>query len=410
MKKNKNSIKNIIFRCLLILCLAFFIKGSANADEEVDIDSLKASISEKENELKELEKEKKNIQAGKTNAQKVINGLKANKQELAGVVQELDNQVASIQTNIDNYNTLIADKTAEIETAKQELEAAEIVVENQYNAMKARIRFMYETGETFYLEMLMDSQSFGEMLNKADYIEQLAAYDRKMLEEYTLTVQYTEMCKQELEEEEAVLEEAKTAAEEEQQSMNALIEEKEQQIIAYENDINTKEQAIEEYDAELAAQNEIIQALEAQVAAEKEELADATTPKYSGGEFVWPAPQYKRISDDYGWRMHPTLGVKKFHNGLDMAAPGGSPILAAADGKVAAAGYSSSMGNYIMIDHGGKLYTIYMHASALYVSKGAVVTAGQKIAAVGTTGRSTGNHLHFGVRLNGEYVNPYNYL
>ena len=93
-----------------------------------------------------------------------------------------------------------------------------------------------------------------------------------------------------------------------------------------------------------------------------------------------------------------------------MAAPGGSPILAACDGKVVAAGYSSSMGNYIMIDHGEGLITIYMHASALYVSKGAEVTRGQKIAAVGTTGRSTGNHLHFGVRLNGEYVSPWNYL
>ena len=108
--------------------------------------------------------------------------------------------------------------------------------------------------------------------------------------------------------------------------------------------------------------------------------------------------------------MHPTLGVEKFHNGLDMAAPGGSPILAAYDGNVVAADYSSSMGNYIMIDHGDGLYTIYMHASALYVSKGNFVVKGQNIAAVGSTGRSTGNHLHFSVRLNGNYVNPWNYL
>jgi len=108
--------------------------------------------------------------------------------------------------------------------------------------------------------------------------------------------------------------------------------------------------------------------------------------------------------------MHPTLKVEKFHNGLDMAAPGGSPILAAYDGTVVAAAYSSSMGNYIMLYHGDNLYTIYMHASKLYVSNGAEIKKGQKIAAVGTTGRSTGNHLHFGVRLNGNYVNPWNYL
>ena len=93
-----------------------------------------------------------------------------------------------------------------------------------------------------------------------------------------------------------------------------------------------------------------------------------------------------------------------------MAAPGGSPILAAYDGEVIAADYNSSMGNYIMINHGGGLITIYMHASALYVSKGTMVARGDKIAAVGTTGRSTGNHLHFGVRLNGNYVSPWNYL
>ncbi|OQA22580.1 MAG: Murein DD-endopeptidase MepM [Firmicutes bacterium ADurb.Bin354] len=108
--------------------------------------------------------------------------------------------------------------------------------------------------------------------------------------------------------------------------------------------------------------------------------------------------------------MHPTLKVQKFHNGVDLAAPGGSPILAAYDGKVVAAAYSSSMGNYIMIDHGDGLYTIYMHASALYVSKGQTVSKAQKIAAVGSTGRSTGNHLHFGVRLNGNYVDPMGYL
>ena len=146
------------------------------------------------------------------------------------------------------------------------------------------------------------------------------------------------------------------------------------------------------------------------VAEENAKLEEANRIKYDGGIFAWPAPSYTRISDDYGNRIHPTLGVEQFHNGVDMAAPGGSPILAAYDGKVVAAAYSNSMGNYIMIDHGDGLYTIYMHASALYVSTGASVTKGQKIAAVGSTGRSTGNHLHFSVRLNGSYVSPWNYI
>ena len=158
--------------------------------------------------------------------------------------------------------------------------------------------------------------------------------------------------------------------------------------------------------------NAEIKAMEDLVAAQKAELAkeNKAARTYDGGMFAWPAPSYTRISDDYGNRMHPTLHVQQFHNGIDLASPGGSPILAAYDGTVVSAAYSSTMGNYVMLDHGDNLYTIYMHASALYVSKGENVVKGQKIAAVGSTGRSTGNHLHFSVRLNGSYVSPWNYL
>ena len=169
-------------------------------------------------------------------------------------------------------------------------------------------------------------------------------------------------------------------------------------------------QTVKEYEADIAEQNETIKALEAIVAEERKKLAAEQGRKYDGGVFAWPAPSYTRISDDYGNRTHPILGTQQFHNGIDMAAPGGSAILAAYDGKVVAAAYSGSMGNYIMIDHGDSLYTIYMHASALYVSKGQEVNRGDKIAAVGSTGRSTGNHLHFSVRLNGSYVSPWSYL
>ncbi|MBP3469612.1 MAG: peptidoglycan DD-metalloendopeptidase family protein [Lachnospiraceae bacterium] len=380
------------------------------ADNDEYIDSLRQSINEKEGELDELENQKASLQNGRSNLQSIVNGLQSEKQEMANYVQALDLQVQSIQNNIDSLNELIAAKEAEIQETQEELEAAEQTATTQYEAMKERIRFMYEQGDSMYLEMLMGADSFADMLNKADYIEQLSAYDRRKLEEYQLVVEYTQLCKEELLSEQELLDEAKVAAEEEQDNLNALIDEKEVQITAYETDIATKEAAIREYDAEIAEQNEIIAALEAQVAAEKAALADATRIRYDGGVFMWPAPSYTRISSPYGWRMHPTLGVEKFHNGVDMAAPGGSPILAAYDGKVVASGYSPSMGNYIMIDHGDTLYTIYMHASALYVSTGDYVTRGQKIAAVGSTGRSTGNHLHFGVRLNGQYVDPMGYL
>lgn len=402
------------YRLCMGLCLAVLmilnVSAVSRADNDEYIDGLRASISEKEDELDGLESQKAALQSGRSNLQSIVNGLEATKNEMSNYVAELDAQVAGIQSNIDFLNELIETKEAEITQTQEELTQAEQVATDQYEAMKARIQFMYEQGDTLYLEMLLNSDSFADMLNKADYIEQLSAYDRGKLEEYQLVVEYTELCRQELLSERELLEEAKAAAQEEQNNLNALIDEKEIQITAYESDIATKEQAIREYDAEIAEQNQIIAALEAQIAADQAALAEATRLRYDGGIFTWPAPSYTRISDPFGWRMHPTLRVEKFHNGIDMAAPGGSPILAAYDGRVVAAGYSSSMGNYIMIDHGDKLYTIYMHASALYVSTGDYVTRGQKIAAVGTTGRSTGNHLHFGVRLNGQYVDPNNYL
>ena len=209
-----------------------------------------------------------------------------------------------------------------------------------------------------------------------------------------------------------VLDEAKAAVEAEEASLEELIAEKEGEIVAYQSDITTKAAAIAEYEAEIAEQNELIAALEAAVHAERKKLAEASGKRltYDGGMFCFPAPDYRRISDDYGWRIHPILGTKQFHNGVDLAAPSGSRILAAYDGEVVTAAYSPSMGNYIMIDHGDNLYTIYMHASALYVSKGDLVGKGEKIAAVGSTGRSTGNHLHFSVRKDGAYVSPWNYI
>ncbi len=274
--------------------------------------------------------------------------------------------------------------------------------------MKKRIKFMYERGDTLYLELLMESGTFADMLNKAEYIETLSAYDRKKLNEYIATTELIKLTKEALEEEKETLDAAKEAKETEEANLQSLINSKNNELSAVKSDIAGKEAAIAEYEAEIKAENAAIAALEKEVAADKAELYSKY--KYDGGMFTWPCPNYTRISDNYGMRMHPTLGIEKMHNGIDLAAPSGSAILAAYNGTVAAADYNSTMGNYIMISHGNGLYTIYMHCSALYVSKGQDVTSGTKIGAVGSTGRSTGPHLHFGVRLNGNYVSPWNYL
>lgn len=368
------------------------------------------SIKQKEAEISKAKEEKKALQSGLTNVKELKKQLEASKADLASYVAELDGNLSDIQAKINELKELIETKEQEITEKEAELETALATQQAQYEAMKSRIKFMYEKGDSLALEVFFDSESFGEMLNKADYIEMLSGYDRKKLDEYVEYANYVALCKESLEEEKSVLDEAKAAQEEEEASLNELIATKEQEIYQVSSDIQNKEAAIKEYEADIAAQNETISALEKAVAEERARLAAEQGRKYDGGVFTWPAPSYTRISDDYGNRMHPVLGIQKFHNGIDMAAPGGTPILAAYDGKVVAADYSSSMGNYVMIDHGDSLYTIYMHASALYVSKGQEVSKGAKIAAVGTTGRSTGNHLHFSVRLNGSYVNPWSYL
>ena len=401
-------------RLLSVTALAVSLCIMLNTGLQVyaDTDELQASIKAKQAEIEQAEKEKKQIQGNITDAKKIVSGLESTKKDLEAYVTELDSNLTEVEAKIEELKELIADKEAEIAEATADLEEAEEIQRNQYENMKKRIKFIYEKGDTFYLDLIFSASSYADMLNKADYAEKLSEYDANKLEEFKQTCAYVAACKADLESDKEVLDAAKAKQDEEQENLNTLIEAKNGEIGITEANIQNKEAAIKELEADLAAQTAAIQALEQAVAEERRRLAEESGVKltYDGGMFKWPAPSYTRISDDYGTRIHPILGVEQFHNGVDMAAPGGSPILAAYDGEVVAVSYNSSMGNYVMIDHGYTLYTIYMHCSATYVSKGDLVSKGQKIAAVGTTGRSTGNHLHFSVRKNGSYVSPWNYL
>lgn len=392
----------------ILICIGIIFVFPAGTAEAVTNDSIK----EKEAEIDSARKEVEGLKSNLTDIEAVKKELEQSKSDLNAYVEQFDAQLGSIQDKIAEYNNLILQKEFEIEITTEELNDAIVKQEEQYAAMKKRIKFMYEKGNTLYMELIFSATSLSDTMNKADYIEALSAYDREQLDEYVRTREMIALCKEELEAQKEVLDEAKLAVEAEEASVNMLIAEKEAQIVSVSEDISTKEAAIKEYEDMIAAENAEIAALEKAVAEEKAKLAaeNANARSYDGGMFANPCPGYRRLSDDYGNRIHPTLGVEKFHNGIDLAAPSGTPVYAAYDGDVVAADYSSTMGNYIMINHGNGLYTIYMHNSALYVSKGDSVYKGQNIAAVGSTGRSTGPHLHFSVRLNGSYVSPWNYL
>lgn len=409
----RKAVKRVaLFLALTVLVTALSAGRNPFISRADDVTDLKKSIEQKQQEIKDAQNQKKQLQSGLTDVKSIISDLEKAKSDLAAYVTQLDANLSEVQDRIAEIKELITQKETEIVQTKAELDAAVAKEEAQYEGMKARIKSMYERGDDFYFEAILNAVSFADMINRVDYIEKVSASDKRMLEEFRTTREYVEVCKAQLESEQELLEEAKRDVEAEEASLESLIAQKEIEITAYESDISNREQLVKEYEAEIEAQNAEIKEMEKIAAQLQKQLEQANGPKrtYDGGMFAWPAPSYTRISDEYGNRMHPTLKVEKFHNGLDLAAPGGSPILAAYNGTVVAAAYSSTMGNYIMIDHGDNLYTIYMHASKLYVSQGAEVVKGQKIAAVGTTGRSTGNHLHFSVRLNGSYVNPWNYL
>lgn len=401
-----------IIALLCGICLAVMTEASADPFRVAAAEATNESIQKKEAEIAQAKKEVSSLKSDLTDVEALKKELEKSKSDLTTYVTQLDGELNSIQEKIQKYNTLITEKEEDIERTTEELNEAIERQEAQYQAMKERIRFMYERGDTLYLELLLSSNGIADMTNKADYIEALSKYDRKKLDEYVENKEMIALCKEELEAEKEVLNEAKAAVQQEEANVSDLIASKKAQIDSVTSDIQDKEAAIKEYEDMIAQQNAEIAALEKAVAEEKARLAaeNAAARVYNGGMFAWPCPKYTRISDEYGYRIHPILNTQQFHSGLDMAAPAGSPILAAYDGDVVAAAYSGSMGNYVMIDHGSGLYTIYMHASALYVSKGQTVSKGDTIAAVGTTGRSTGNHLHFSVRLNGNYVSPWNYL
>ena len=394
------------------------------AGSSSEIEDIKRQIEESKAAKEKANETKNQLSSGMASVQQIIGSLQTEKNNVVTYVATLDAAMEQIQDDMDAIDQSISENEIQIEQAMESIEKAEDALdeaervrEEEYEAIKDQVKFMYIASKSTFLEILVTSNSIGDLLNRTRYITKIMDYDKHKLEEFAEAVARADEAKRVLEEEKAVLEEKQAELEEKQaeaqekkDDMSSLIAAKEEEIGQYNAAIGTKEEQVKEYQAMIAEQDAEIASIEAAIKEQQAALAEASRRVYGGGQFVWPAPKYTRISDDYGMRTHPTLGVQLMHNGIDMAAPNGSPILAAADGTVIAASYSGTMGNYIMIDHGSDLISIYMHASGLNVSAGDEVSAGDRIGSVGSTGRSTGPHLHFGVRKNGSYVNPWSYL
>lgn len=386
------------------------IAVSMSASDSVVAKNSNSELTEKaeSTSLSDAQKEKKALEKELEKAQELIEELKGSQGDVKDKISELNTNLIAISERITALENQLAEKNNEIIAAKEELEIAKETAAKQYEDMKLRIQFMYENGQDSYLEMLLSSGSVAEFLNSAEYIAQIQSYDREKLDVYEQTVlDITEMEAQ-LEQDYKDLETLKATVETEKENVAALMRQKEVELAGIEADISDALDEEEYYKAEIQAQEELIAEIK-RIEAERLAAGDSDNP-YNGGAFTWPVPSSYRVTSDYGPRVSPTAGASSNHKGIDIGAPYGSNIVAAADGKVTTVKYSSSAGNYVMLFHGGGLYTVYMHCSSTAVTVGQEVAAGDVIAYVGSTGISTGNHLHFGVSLNGSYVSPWNYL
>ncbi len=387
---------------MLVLAAGIPIQASSASTEKVtEDDASTKSLQEAQDEKAQLEKALKE-------AQSTIEDLKDSKGDIESKVTELNQQLIDISARITDLENQLTAKSEDIQETKDELAGAKEREAQQYADMKVRIQFMYENGQTSYLEALLSSRNISEFLNSADYIAQIQSYDRQKLTEYQDTVESIVNLEAQLEQEYTDLEALKSTVESNKATVAAMMRQKESELADISGDIEDAQSDADYYAAEIQAQEELIAAIK-RAEAEKAAAGVEEHP-YTGGAFRWPCPSSTRVTSDYGTRVSPMSGASSNHKGIDIGASAGADIIAAADGTVTAASYSSAAGNYVMIDHGGGLYTVYMHASSLLVSPGQTVSAGDVIAKVGSTGISTGSHLHFGVSLNGSYVSPWSYL
>lgn len=391
-----------------------------------------------ESNLSEAQQEKKTLENDLQKAKELIDSLKGSKEDIQSEVEKLDKQLNEISGKVKELESRLSKKRQEIADTERALNKAKEQEKKQYRNMKKRIQFMYENGQTSYVEMLLSADSFTDFLNAVEYITQISQYDRKMLKEYQnmqVTIADTQKT---LETDYASLQSLQAKVQEEKQAVAALESAKKGELNDVADDLTDAQTVAKAYEAEIQAQNEVIAQIQAaqkraaeqqaaqqqaqaaeenqgatDAAGENQNTAQNTTPSGNGqstGSMMWPCPSSKRVTSDYGPRTSPTNGASSNHKGIDIGAAYGADIVAADGGTVLVATYSSSGGNYVIIDHGGGLCTVYMHASSLTVSAGQTVSKGQVIAKVGSTGISTGNHLHFGVTLNGVYVSPWGYV
>ena len=332
------------------------------------------------------------------------NKLSKNKEEqveLDDKIKNLDSQIKEIEENIKSTEDKIEGLNVETEEAKKEIQDLENKIKDNEDALGERLKVINNNYSMAYIKVILSSNSLSDFFNNIYMVKEVIQQDRDLLKE---------------------LDENKSLVEEKKKSLEDKVKEQELLKSSLESDNNKLESdkaEVEELKNQLAKEEEELESQIAKIIAEAEaQKQQATSSSTSSGASSnavvtsgsWPVPGYSRISSPYGYRIHPVTGASSIHTGIDIPAPTGTPVTAYDSGTVIYSGVQGTYGNTVMIRHNDGKVTLYAHNSALNVSVGQTVQKGQVVAKIGSTGRSTGPHLHFEIRVNGSHTNPMNYL
>jgi len=351
-------------------------------------------------------------------------------------ISNTENEKKSVSTDIENLDAKIQVTSAKISTLESEivrlnkdiaenqekLEEAQVNLSENTDALRMRLREMYKRGNVNYLEVILNSRDIEELLRNNEIISSIARADRELIEFIQEQIDTIKETEERLQIDKAKVSASKAAVENERQSYQAAVDAKNNYMKVLESNLDLYKAEFEKAQSNWDALDSEIARLQKEITAQKkaeEAAARRATRVHSnitvssgprnGQSYTWPLPGHYSISSPFGYRVHPILGYSKFHSGVDIPAPSGTPIVAAKSGTVIMSQLMSGYGNVVMVDHGDTV-TVYAHCSALNVGVGESVKAGDVIAFVGSTGLSTGAHLHFEVRVNGSPVNPLGYV
>lgn len=347
-----------------------------------------------DNSLQDLKKKKKSTTEQMNQKKKEIEELENQSKDVAEQIEELDKEMEKAQIELEKVEEDLSKLNKDIDITLAELEEAETKIEDKQDTFNSRLRVMYKNGSVGYLEVLLASADIRDFLSRKQMIQSIADHDVELIKYMKEQRDIIDRKKTELQAQRVSVEATKSKLSARKTDLARATRSKEQLMAGLKQNIKRAE---EQYD-EL---NRLAKNIEEDIV--KRQRVEGP---YSGGKMAWPVPGHSRISSPFGYRIHPIFKTRKLHTGIDIPAPRGTTVIAAADGTVIYSGTLGGYGKTIMIDHGGGIVTLYGHNSSLSVSEGTQIKRGGTIAKVGSTGFSTGPHVHFEVRKNGSYVDP----